>query len=218
MHTYRTFLYAGQRVRVLTIGSDHWAQSRDLCDALAWKQAPSHLLYSVAKPDRLVLRPGAVVQREPVQPGLVPRGIGSITMVHLRALPALLEGHRTDEARKLLSWLEAEVFPAYGLRTPHGPEASLEAVRHQLMGMVQTRAQELREVEERIARATADLEALRTLRAMLETKHRQMMAALSELAEEDDQDAPGPVPEEVDQRQPEPTSAAPEAVEPAPWD
>jgi prophage antirepressor-like protein len=217
MHTYRTFHFAAQPIRVLTIGADHWAQSRDMCDALAWKQAPSHLLYSVAKPDRLVLRPGAVVQRQPVQPGLVPRGIGSITMVHLRALPALLEGLRTDEARKLLSWLEAEVFPAYGLRTPHGPEASLEAVRHQLMGMVQARAQELWEVEERIAQTAADLEALRTLRAMLETKHRQMLAALSELAEADDQDQPGPAPE-VGQRQPEQASAVPEAVEPAPWD
>jgi hypothetical protein len=206
MHTYRTFTYDSQRIRILTIGPDQWVQSRDLCDALGWTSAPSHLLYSVAKPDRLVLKPGAVLQRQPVAPGLVPSGVGSITLVHVRALPVLLGELKTEVAQTLLAWLEGVVFPAYGLRTPQGLEASTDAVRLQLIGLVRAHSQELREVEERIDQTAADLEALRTLRAMLETKQRQMMAALSELTTEDDQEAP------------EPEQVEPEAVEAAPWD
>jgi hypothetical protein len=178
MTAARTFTNDQFSLRTLLIDGAPWFHSKDVCTALGLTGYPTNHLSALSKEGKRVLDRKAIIDGAPVPPSLFTGGVPSVTMLDVDALRQMTKASQKPTASQFRQWLADEVFPALSIDQAHDgqhdPQPAPEIVPATLQGITQAvlstahgLMQELGILAPLIEQATQELEALKTMQAML---------------------------------------------------
>jgi prophage antirepressor-like protein len=239
MTAARTFTTDQFSLRTLLIDGAPWFHSKDVCTALGLTGYPTNHLSGLSKEGKRVLDRKAIIAGAPVPPSLFTGGVPSVTMLDVDALRQMTQASQKPAAPGFRQWLADEVFPALGIDqaqddqddaqpAPEIVPATLQGISQAVLATAQGLMQELRCLAPLIDQATQELEALKTMQAMLRRDLFKLgqMATILEGADNatppawPDQgqaaQATPPAPDQVATVQPEAIPATATATAPAP--